>query len=539
MALTPDEQAARTRAAGYNGNKHDPVTNPLGLAGTGYQENGPKAWNDTATLANATSRLADEAAADRLAADLAAAAAAASEAAAKTSETSAAASAGAGAVSAADAQYWAGIAENNSMGYRLQARTDFPTTKLELGILVLRTDLGQLYQLTSLTGPVWSLVVDFADLPAEGNISGAVVRRGVNGDFAAGTIQATLAGNADSASRLATACSINGVPFDGSADITANDTRIPTGTVAQAGYVPCVTADGLSYELRSPSEVVAAAGDFLTLAGGTLTGGIEVKPAADKGSVGLVPGDLANPGYVEFRTADGIRRGYAGWQSGAKQLLLSGETGWTWRVNTALTVGDGGQGWVHLTDDDSPNGRKSLHANSNLIGFIGGDGGWKLHVNETGQVHAHGYGWLHDYFVPRGQNWVAHGDGGVWTTGNQFNVWTNSGAHRMSVNQNGHVWTTGYGWLHEKFAARGGSGVSLAHVWSGWHESSIDLNAWGPGLYFVDTQGSGRFTFLNDQSGRVIWFSSGPNQSLIQCGNPGGGIGGAAIRNIYKLARGD
>jgi len=58
------------------------------------------------------------------------------------------------------------------------------------------------------------------------NSPNKVVKRNVNGDFSAGTITANLSGNASSATKLETARTINGIPFDGTNNITIN--AIPT-----------------------------------------------------------------------------------------------------------------------------------------------------------------------------------------------------------------------------------------------------------------------------------------------------------------------
>lgn len=52
------------------------------------------------------------------------------------------------------------------------------------------------------------------------NTANKIVKRDSNGNFSAGTITATLSGNASSATKLATARTINGVAFDGTANIT-------------------------------------------------------------------------------------------------------------------------------------------------------------------------------------------------------------------------------------------------------------------------------------------------------------------------------
>jgi hypothetical protein len=58
----------------------------------------------------------------------------------------------------------------------------------------------------------------------------------------------------------------------------------------------------------------------------------------------------------------------------------------------------GSSSWIEMFDDESPNGKKYVHANSNLIGFVGGDGSWKGYVREDGHFWTAAYGWLNDYF---------------------------------------------------------------------------------------------------------------------------------------------
>lgn len=58
------------------------------------------------------------------------------------------------------------------------------------------------------------------------NTANKIVKRDANGNFAAGTITATLSGNASTATKLQTARTINGVAFDGSSNITI--TAAPT-----------------------------------------------------------------------------------------------------------------------------------------------------------------------------------------------------------------------------------------------------------------------------------------------------------------------
>jgi hypothetical protein len=67
-----------------------------------------------------------------------------------------------------------------------------------------------------------------AELGATANTASTLVLRDTSGNFSAGTISATLSGNASTATKLQTARAINGVNFDGSANITiADSTKLP------------------------------------------------------------------------------------------------------------------------------------------------------------------------------------------------------------------------------------------------------------------------------------------------------------------------
>ena len=68
------------------------------------------------------------------------------------------------------------------------------------------------------------------------NTASKVVARDGSGNFSAGTITAALTGNASTATTLQTARTINGVSFNGSANITvADSTKVPTSRTVSAG----------------------------------------------------------------------------------------------------------------------------------------------------------------------------------------------------------------------------------------------------------------------------------------------------------------
>jgi len=55
-------------------------------------------------------------------------------------------------------------------------------------------------------------------------------------------------------------------------------------------------------------------------------------------------------------------------------------------VNNNLMVGSTANSYLVMRDDESPGGIKYIHANSNLIGFLGGSGNWIMNVDEAGNV---------------------------------------------------------------------------------------------------------------------------------------------------------
>jgi hypothetical protein len=72
------------------------------------------------------------------------------------------------------------------------------------------------------------------------NTASKIVARDASGNFAAGTITATLVGNAATATALQTARTINGVAFDGSANITvpaADATKVAISGSTMTGYL--------------------------------------------------------------------------------------------------------------------------------------------------------------------------------------------------------------------------------------------------------------------------------------------------------------
>ena len=57
-------------------------------------------------------------------------------------------------------------------------------------------------------------------------------------------------------------------------------------------------------------------------------------------------------------------------------------------VNSGLTVGNAAGAYTYITlrDDESPNGVKYIHANSNVIGFLSGAGSWLAYWDNSGNM---------------------------------------------------------------------------------------------------------------------------------------------------------
>jgi hypothetical protein len=145
-------------------------------------------------------------------------------------------------------------------------------------------------------GAALTLGVDAASI----NTASKVVARDASGNFAAGTITAALTGNASTATTLQTARNIGGVSFNGAADInlpgvntagnqnTSGNAATATLAVTTSGNAGSATVlqtartiNGVSF--NGSSNITVADATKLPLAGGTLTGGLNVT----SGDVGI------------------------------------------------------------------------------------------------------------------------------------------------------------------------------------------------------------------------------------------------------------
>lgn len=84
----------------------------------------------------------------------------------------------------------------------------------------------------------------------------------------------------------------------------------------------------------------------------TFAGAVVVKASGSIGSVGLRTGSTAFPGYVEYRTPDGTRRGFIGFGNSNNRLQIVGENNWGWDFSGSVAP--------------AYNGNLLLHAGSSL-----------------------------------------------------------------------------------------------------------------------------------------------------------------------------
>lgn len=192
--------------------------------------------------------------------------------------------------------------------------------------------------------------------------------------LAGAKISGNIAGNAGSASTLATARNINGVSFNGSANISVNLNNNIAFTNAGSGAASGVTFNGGSAVTISHNTIGAAP---LNGAGASGTWNINITGNAGSATTaGTCTGNAASVTNGVYTTGDQTI-------GGSKTF-----TGVTSAVS--LTVGTSDMSYIQMRDDNSPNGLKYVHANSNLIGFLGGSGNWIMNVDETGNFTATG-----------------------------------------------------------------------------------------------------------------------------------------------------
>ena len=218
----------------------------------------------------------------------------------------------------------------------------------------------------------------FSSNATSANTNGAVVARDASGNFSAGTITAALQGNAASATKLATARTINGKSFDGTANVTLTTSNIAEGTnlyytdsrataAARAAIKP---GAGITYDAATGTITnTAAASTVISVAGRA-------------GDVTLTTADLTDLSTWKTANIDtplGLKASNADLTSGLSgKLNLTGGTlsnNLTFSTDlTGVVLSQGGK----LTDQNSSGmnnaGRTVLYANNNSFHIVSEDG---------------------------------------------------------------------------------------------------------------------------------------------------------------------
>jgi hypothetical protein len=158
---------------------------------------------------------------------------------------------------------------------------------------------------SSVAGRTGAILLSSADLSdvATTNSANSLVKRDVSGNFSAGVITATLNGNASAATKLITARTINGVAFDGSANISFTTDGVSEGTtnvyftasraraaISAGGSLTYNAGTGVISYLAPTLATVATSGAYADLTGRPALG---TAAAANIGTtIGTVaPGD--------------------------------------------------------------------------------------------------------------------------------------------------------------------------------------------------------------------------------------------------------
>jgi hypothetical protein len=144
-----------------------------------------------------------------------------------------------------------------------------------------------------------SNIPNAATTAASANTPSAIVARDASGNFAAGTVTAALTGNASTATTLQTARNINGVSFNGSADITVT---AAAGTLSGSTLASGVTASSLTSVGTLTSLAVSGAATVGTTLGVT---GVTTIAAGTAALPALTTTGDTNTGFL-FPAADTI-----------------------------------------------------------------------------------------------------------------------------------------------------------------------------------------------------------------------------------------
>ena len=229
------------------------------------------------------------------------------------------------------------ILNNDKTGISCNSGTTFPTTNQQVGMLCYRTDQLKLYQLIGVNPDNWRFIMDLSS--------------GIDSQFAT-KLNASSYTAADVLAKLLT--------VDGAG--TSLDADLLDGQHASA-FASSTHNHNAAY-----LGITAKAADADKLDGYDSTAFVRSVNGAGPDAAGNATVNIDLSSRVA-KTGDTM-------------------TGNLTIQNTSPTI--------NMQDTD--NVTRSLHVNSNLMGFLKSDGNWDMYVNNGGSMWTANYGWLHDYF---------------------------------------------------------------------------------------------------------------------------------------------
>ena len=229
------------------------------------------------------------------------------------------------------------ILNNDKTGISCNSGTTFPTTNQQVGMLCYRTDQLKLYQLIGVNPDNWRFIMDLSS--------------GIDSQFAT-KLNASSYTAADVLAKLLT--------VDGAG--TSLDADLLDGQHASA-FASSTHNHNATY-----LGITAKASDADKLDGYDSTAFVRSVNGAGPDAAGNATVNIDLSSRVA-KTGDTM-------------------TGNLTIQNTSPTI--------NMQDTD--NVTRSLHVNSNLMGFLKSDGNWDMYVNNGGSMWTANYGWLHDYF---------------------------------------------------------------------------------------------------------------------------------------------
>jgi hypothetical protein len=198
------------------------------------------------------------------------------------------------------------------------------------------------------TGLVYDPVTGvFTSNATAANTNGAIVARDGSGNFSAGTITAALQGNAASATKLATARTINGKSFDGTADVTLTTSDIAEGTnlyytdarATNAARAAMKPGPGITYDPATGTITsTAAASTVLSVAGRAgdvvltaddLTDATFSRPVS---APSMTTGGISWKGTINGDYYEAVN---AAWNGTSWNRLDATKPAWLWQYNVA------------------------------------------------------------------------------------------------------------------------------------------------------------------------------------------------------------